>query len=50
LGKEKGMPGLIFGESQNKFQDSARLGRLIVDLIGRENRSIMTVDVKSDAY
>jgi len=50
LGKEKGMLGLIFGKSQNKFQDPAKLRRLIVDLIGRENWSIMKADVKGDAY
>jgi type I restriction enzyme M protein len=50
LGKEKGMLGLIFNKSQNKFQDPAKLRRLIVDLIGRENWSIMNADVKGDAY
>lgn len=50
LGKEKGMLGLIFNKSQNKFQNPARLRRLIVDLIGRENWSIMNADVKGDAY
>lgn len=50
LGKEKGMLGLIFNKSQNKFQDPAKLRRLIVDLIGRENWSIMSADVKGDAY
>ena len=33
LGKKKGLLGLIFGRSQNKFQDPAILRRLIVDLI-----------------
>jgi len=50
LGREKGMLGLIFNKSQNKFQDPAKLRRLIVDLIGRENWSIMNADVKGDAY
>lgn len=50
LGKEKGMLGLIFNKSQNKFQDPAKLRRLIVDLIGRENWSMMNADVKGDAY
>lgn len=36
LGKEKGLLGLIFGRPQNKFQDPAKLKRLIVDLIGRD--------------
>ena len=36
LGNEKGLLGLIFGKSQNKFQDPTKLRRLIVDLIDRE--------------
>ncbi len=32
LGNEKGLLGLIFNKSQNKFQDPAKLRRLIVDL------------------
>ncbi len=31
LGNEKGLLGLIFNKSQNKFQDPAKLRRLIVD-------------------
>jgi len=50
LGNEKGLLGLIFNKSQNKFQDPAKLRRLIVDLIGNENWSVMSVDVKGDAY
>jgi type I restriction enzyme M protein len=50
LGKEKGLLGLIFGKSQNKFQDPAKLRRLIVNLIDQENWSRMTADVKGDAY
>jgi type I restriction enzyme M protein len=50
LGNEKGLLGLIFNKSQNKFQDPAKLRRLIVDLIGNENWSIMSADVKGDAY
>lgn len=50
LSNEKGLLGLIFNKSQNKFQDPAKLRRLIVDLIGNENWSIMTADVKGDAY
>ena len=41
LGKEKGTLGLIFTKAQNKFQDPAKLRRLIVDLIGGENWSAM---------
>ena len=50
LGKEKGLLGLIFTKAQNKFQDPAKLRRLIVDLIDKENWSIMSADVKGDAY
>ncbi len=35
LGDEKGMLGLIFNKSQSKFQDPAKLRRLIVDLIDK---------------
>ncbi len=50
LGNEKGLLGLIFNKSQNKFQDPAKLRRLIVDLIDSENWSVMSADVKGDAY
>jgi type I restriction enzyme M protein len=50
LGQEKGLLGLIFGRSQNKFQDPAKLRRLVVDLIDKENWSSMSADVKGDAY
>jgi type I restriction enzyme M protein len=50
LGKEKGLLGLIFAKSQNKFQDPAKLRRLIVNLIDKENWSRMAADVKGDAY
>ncbi|MDF1554524.1 MAG: class I SAM-dependent DNA methyltransferase [Deferrisomatales bacterium] len=50
LGKQKGLLGLIFNKSQNKFQDPAKLRRLIVDLIQNENWSVMSADVKGDAY
>jgi type I restriction enzyme M protein len=50
LGKEKGLIGLIFGKAQNKFQDPAKLRRLVLDLIDKENWSIMSADVKGDAY
>ena len=50
LGQEKGLLGLIFGKAQNKFQDPAKLRRLIADLIDKENWSIMSADVKGDAY
>ncbi len=50
LGKRKGTLGLIFGKAQNKFQDPAKLTRVIVDLIDKENWSALNVDVKGDAY
>jgi type I restriction enzyme M protein len=36
LGKQKGMLGIIFRKAQNKIQDPAKLRRLIVDLIDKE--------------
>jgi len=50
LGQEKGTLGLIFGKVQNKFQDPAKLRRVIVDLIGAETWTILGADVKGDAY
>jgi type I restriction enzyme M protein len=50
LGNEKDLLGLIFNKSQNKFQDPAKLRRLIVDLIDKEEWSAMSADVKGDAY
>jgi type I restriction enzyme M protein len=50
LGNEKGLLALIFNKAQNKFQDPAKLRRLIVDLIDKENWSILSADVKGDAY
>ena len=50
LGAEKGMLALIFNKAQNKFQDPAKLRRLVVDLIDAENWSAMGADVKGDAY
>src|SRR5262249_36347208 len=50
LGNERGTLGLIFGKAQNKFQDPAKLRRVIVDLIDKEDWSAMSADVKGDAY
>jgi type I restriction enzyme M protein len=50
LGKQPGTLALIFGKAQNKFQDPAKLRRVIVDLIDGENWSAMGADVKGDAY
>ncbi len=50
LGKRKGMLGVIFRKAQNKIQDPAKLRRLIVDLIDKEQWSSLDADVKGDAY
>ena len=50
LGNQKGLLGLIFNKSQNKFQDPAKLRRLVVDLIDKEAWVLMNADVKGDAY
>jgi type I restriction enzyme M protein len=50
LGSEKGTLALIFNKAQNKFQDPAKLRRVIVDLINEEDWSSMGADVKGDAY
>ena len=50
LGTEKGMLGAIFRKAQNKIQDPAKLRRLVVDLIDREQWMSLEADVKGDAY
>ncbi len=50
LGKEQGIIGVIFRKAQNKIQDPAKLRRLIVDLINKENWLNLETDVKGDAY
>ncbi|RKH71023.1 SAM-dependent DNA methyltransferase [Corallococcus interemptor] len=50
LGKSKGTLGLVFRKAQNKIQDPAKLRRLIVDLLDREQWSSLDADVKGDAY
>lgn len=50
LGKKPGLLGTIFRKAQNKIQDPAKLRRLVSDLIGREQWSMLGVDVKGDAY
>ncbi len=50
LGEQGGMLGLIFRKAQNRIQDPAKLRQLIVELIGKENWSSMSADVKGDAY
>src|SRR6266498_2943947 len=50
LGKRHGLLGVIFRKAQNKIQDPAKLRRLIVDLIDKEQWSSLSADVKGDAY
>ena len=50
LGQQGGMLGLIFEKAQNKIQDPAKLRQLVVELIGKEEWSAMSADVKGDAY
>ncbi len=50
LAKQQGVLGVIFRKAQNKIQDPAKLKRLIVDLIDKENWSASGVDIKGDAY
>ena len=50
LGRRPGMLGLIFRKAQNRIQDPAKLRRLIVELIDREEWSSLDADVKGDAY
>lgn len=50
LSREPGMLGVIFRKAQNKIQDAAKLKRLIVDFIDKQNWSATGVDIKGDAY
>jgi type I restriction enzyme M protein len=50
LGRQPGMLGVIFRKAQNKIQDPAKLRRLVVDLIDREQWTTLDADVKGDAY
>ncbi|MEO6724484.1 MAG: class I SAM-dependent DNA methyltransferase [Blastocatellia bacterium] len=49
LGQQKGILGQIFTKSQNKIQDPAKLYKLI-DLIGKEQWSVLGADVKGEIY
>lgn len=49
LGQQKGTLGQIFTKSQNKIQDPAKLYKL-VDMINKEQWSIMGADVKGQIY
>lgn len=50
LGKQAGIIGIIFRKAQNKIQDPAKLKKLIVELINKENWLSLEADVKGDAY
>ncbi len=50
LAREGGTLGVIFRKAQNRIQDPAKLKRLIVDLIDKENWSATGIDIKGDAY
>ena len=50
LGKRSGMLGIIFRKAQNKIQDPSKLRRLVVDLIDKEQWTMLDADVKGDAY
>ena len=50
LGTQPGLLGLIFRKAQNKIGDPAKLRRLIVDLIDRNDWTSLDADVKGDAY
>ena len=50
LGRRDGMLGVVFRKAQNKIQDPAKLRRLVVDLIDREQWLSLDADVKGDAY
>src|SRR3972149_182339 len=41
LGNQKGLLGLIFNKSQNKFQDPAKLRRLIVYFVKMDRQQIV---------
>lgn len=50
LSTQPGVLGTIFRKAQNKIQDPAKLRRLVVDLIDKENWSATGTDIKGDAY
>ena len=50
LARQPGTLGVSFRKPQNRIQDPAKLKRLIVDLIDKENWSSTGVDIKGDAY
>jgi type I restriction enzyme M protein len=50
LGKQQGIIGVIFRKAQNRITDPAKLRKLIVDLINKEEWLSLEADVKGDAY
>jgi type I restriction enzyme M protein len=50
LAQQPGTLGTIYRKAQNRIQDPAKLKRLIVDLIGKENWSASGTDLNGDAY
>jgi type I restriction enzyme M protein len=50
LGRETGVIGTVFRKAQNRIQDPAKLRRLVVDLIDKEQWSQSGTDIKGDAY
>lgn len=50
LARQPGVIGTIFRKAQNRIQDPAKLKRLVVDLIDKENWSGTGTDIKGDAY
>jgi type I restriction enzyme M protein len=50
LGRGSGMLGVVFRKAQNRIQDPAKLRRLVIDLIDREQWMTLDADVKGDAY
>src|SRR5258708_29819693 len=50
LGKRPGMLGVIFRKAQNKIQDPAKLRRLVVDLIDKEQWTMLDAEWKVNAY
>ncbi|MEA2526496.1 MAG: type restriction enzyme protein [Thermomicrobiales bacterium] len=44
------MFGIIFRKAQNKIQDPAKLRRLVADLINKTNWTMLSAEVKGDAY
>lgn len=49
LTQQPGTLGTIFRKAQNRIQDPAKLKRLVVDLIDKENWSASGTDLKGDA-